>query len=83
MDPSRHSNLLGKPKEGVHSHRIFGLAAVDLGLTFLVAYVCAKWWGWSPWVTFVGLVLIGIGIHGFFGVDTELNSLLGLSKKHT
>lgn len=82
VDLTRYRNIFGEPDKGVHSYRIFGLAAVDLGLTILAAYLASRAWDWNFLMTFLGLVLIGIGIHGLFGVDTALNKWLGVAKEY-
>lgn len=81
MDPTKYRHIFGEPKKGVHSKRLLGIALVDLGLTALAAYIIAIILKANPLVIFVGLIILGIGIHGFFGVDTELNRWLGLTKK--
>lgn len=81
MDLTKYRNIFGEPKKGVHSARIFGLALFDLSLTALGAYligICTKT---NPILVFIGLIFIGIGVHGFFGVNTALNEKLGISKE--
>ena len=39
----KYQDALGVPNKGIHSYRIFGTAAVDLGLTVLLAYVTARY----------------------------------------
>jgi hypothetical protein len=80
IDLTRYSKIFGEPKKGIHSTRIFGLAAVDLGLTVLAAFILSSSLKWNFWVTLLGLVVLGIGIHGLFGVNTQLNEWLGLNK---
>lgn len=79
------SEIFGKPREGIHSTRIFGLAAVDLGLTVVAAVIIVKWgWcggkkGWGEVVgVFAALMCMAVAIHYLFGVKTALNEKLGL-----
>ena len=34
----KYSGILGKPREGIHSFRIFDIAIVDVILTFVLAW---------------------------------------------
>ena len=81
MDLTKYRNIFGEPGKGVHSTRIFGLALFDLALTAVGAYLISKWIHINPILAFIGLIFIGIGIHGFFGVNTQLNRWLGISKE--
>lgn len=81
FDLTKYRNIFGEPHKGVHSFRVFGLAAFDLGLTLVASWVIAKYWGYNFVWTFLGLLLVGIGIHGLFGVQTQLNGWLGLNKE--
>lgn len=75
-------DALGKPGEGLHSYRIGGLAAVDLLLTGIAAYFISRkaspllGLGWAPTtiLVFLVLVLIAIGVHRAFCVNTQLNA---------
>lgn len=81
MDLTKYRNIFGEPRKGIHSTRLFGLALFDLALTAAGAYLFSVWTGINPFLAFIGLIFIGIGIHGFFGVDTQLNRWLGISKE--
>jgi hypothetical protein len=81
-DLTRYSNIFGEPRKGVHSYRFLGIAIVDFALTVLAAYGISKIWNWNFMATLFGLIFIGIGIHGIFGVNTALNEWLGVSKKY-
>lgn len=81
MDLTKYRNIFGEPKKGVHSVRIFGLALFDLSLTALGAYLIGIYTKTNPILVFIGLIFIGIGVHGFFGVNTQLNESLGISKE--
>lgn len=70
------SEIFGKPNEGFHAQRIFGVAAVDLLLTALVALVISFYSRFSFLVVFVALMFLGVVAHWIFGVDTALNKKL-------
>jgi hypothetical protein len=72
----KYRDALGIPGTGVHSHRVAGVAAVDLGLTVLAAVVAAWWFDWSFGYTFVGLMILGILVHRAFCVRTALMDFL-------
>ena len=67
------ANIFGKPNEGIHKYRIFGVAAVDLALTVAAAYFYAARKNKSFGKTLVTLIALGIFLHRIFGVNTALN----------
>lgn len=81
MDLTKYRNIFGEPKKGIHSVRVLGISLFDVVLTGLGAYLIGRWTGSNPYLVFVGLIFLGIGVHGFFGVNTQLNSWLGISKE--
>lgn len=83
VDLTRYRNIFGEPGKGAHSRRLFGVAVVDSALTVAAAYVLARVLKMNFWITLMGLILIGIGIHGLFGVNTALNKWLGLTKEYS
>lgn len=70
-------DLFGKPREGVHRYRMFGLAAVDLILTLLLAWVIARLTQKSVLWVFVALMVLSILFHLLFGVRTAVIEKLG------
>ena len=84
---SQYRDIVGKPIEGIHAHRVAGFATVDVGLTVLLTLL-PTWalhrWARVPYLLafvlgFVGLILLAIFIHYIFGVRTRLNTLLGVA----
>lgn len=69
----------GAPGTGVHSARVFGIAAFDLLLTIAAALAIASATGWNGWLVFAALIVLGIGVHWLFCVPTALNTALGLT----
>ena len=91
--PCRHRDALGRPGEGFHRARIFGLAAWDMAATLAAACVVVLivWaaalrgrrtgaaLGISFGVlvgSFLGLWLLGTGLHWLFCVNTPIMRLL-------
>jgi len=74
------ANIFGKPKEGIHKYRIFGLAGVDVFFTILAAVFI--WWIWGDYSllflckTLLGLFLVSILCHRFFCVRTTIDRFL-------
>jgi hypothetical protein len=75
----RHANSLGRPGQGLHRPRVFGLAAVDLGLALGLAAVASPLvpvqppWGKFA-VSVVCVCALGVAAHEVFGVRTALNN---------
>jgi len=67
------ADLFGKPNEGIHKPRIFGLAAVDVLLTVLAAKFIAARGKKNFGKVLLQLVAAGIALHRIFGVNTALN----------
>jgi len=75
----QYSDIFGKPREGVHAHRmIFDLAFIDVALTFVLAYLI---WvntntNFSYWQVLLMTVLTGIVLHRVFCVRTTIDLML-------
>jgi len=82
MDLCQYSDMLGVPNQGVHSYRIFGLAAIDVILLIVGALILYwglnKWFGWntSYVVYLVVFFVLGIILHRLFCVRTTIDKLL-------
>jgi len=72
MDLAKYKNILGKPKEGFHRARLFGLARNDILGTIVVALLISHSSFSKFLATFLLLFIIGIYLHWIFGVDTAL-----------
>lgn len=71
------SNLGGLPREGVHSYRIMDVAVVDVAATAVGAYGISKLTGYSFFSSFIGLFLLGEGLHYMFNVPTKVMEEMG------
>lgn len=78
MDLTKYKNVLGKPKEGFHKARLFGLARNDLLGTIFIAFLISHSSFSKFLATFLLLMIIGTYLHWIFGVDS---ALLGWLKK--
>jgi hypothetical protein len=68
-----YKDIFGKPREGVHEARVFGLAAIDVLFTLIAALLLPG----NKLRNFVLLVILGCILHALFGVDSELNRRIG------
>jgi len=76
MDLTKYKNILGVPKKGIHSYRLFGVAIADVIMTFVGAIILSWLFRWNPWITLIALFLLGIVLHHIFGVRTTIDKLL-------
>jgi len=70
-------NMFGKPKEGVHSYRVFNIAIVDVILSFILAVIIS----WmvpvlTVPVSFLLVLILGIISHKIFCVNTTVNKTI-------
>ena len=77
----KYSDMFGRPAEGVHRHRIGGLAAVDLIATAGAAVLFTLFaLGQKDIVigllVFLILIILGILAHEAFCVDTRFNAFI-------
>lgn len=71
-------NALGIPGEGVHSYRIFGLAAFDIIATIIVAIISSFYTNTSFALNFLGWFILGEVLHYVFCVKTAFLKLISL-----
>jgi len=80
----KYKDLLGKPKEGLHSIRIFNIAAVDVLLTLILAFIISRFIKITSvsltnfWICLLLLILLSIFLHTIFCVETTITRKLGL-----
>jgi len=65
-------DVLGKPSQGVHAYKLFGIAVVDVLLTLGLAFGISKGFGTPFWSTLLSVFLIGEGLHLLLGVETTI-----------
>ena len=72
-----YANILGKTNEGIHSYRIFDLAAVDLVMTLTAAFLASRYINtYSVLANFILLWIIGIAFHLMFCVKTPITNFI-------
>jgi hypothetical protein len=76
LDLCQYKSIFGNPSEGVHSTRIFGVAAVDLILTILAAIMISRYFKTDLFKTTLIIFIIGILAHRLFCVNTTINKLI-------
>ena len=74
----KYKDILGKPKTGIHSYRIFDIAIVDVILTILFAkfiqyYICKQT---NIWIIIIFTFILGIIMHRVFCVKTTIDKIL-------
>ena len=68
----KYKDIFGKPGEGIHKHRIFGFATVDLIATVVLSIIIGLMMRISPPKIFLFLIILSVFIHRLFCVDTAL-----------
>jgi hypothetical protein len=70
---SEFKDIFGAPNTGVHKYRMFGLAAVDLIGTVVIAYAINGFViNYALLFIFIILMILSVIIHKAFGVETAL-----------
>lgn len=72
----KYKDILGKPKKGIHSYRLFNIAVADVALTLIVSKLISVYTKISVYKTFIVLFLLGILLHRLFCVRTTIDKLL-------
>ena len=72
----KYKNLFGKIGEGIHSHRIFNIAIMDVIQTILLGLFIAWITKISVYYTIPGAFLLGIVAHRLFCVRTTVDKIL-------
>ena len=71
-------NLFGEPNQGIHSHRLCGIAYIDVLLTILGAYLIHK--AFYPeteyYKVLLFLFILGIILHRIFDVKTTVDRFI-------
>jgi hypothetical protein len=76
MSLCQYKDIFGKINEGVHKHRLFGVAIVDVILTVLIGYFIARKYDYSLFHVLLVLFIIGIISHRVFCVRTTVDKLI-------
>jgi hypothetical protein len=76
MDLCKYSDIIGKPKEGIHSYRIFDISIVDVAVTILFIIFLYYLLNKPLMYIFTVVILIGIIVHKLFCVNSTINMLV-------
>jgi hypothetical protein len=73
----QYKDILGKPRKGIHSYRIFNIAIVDVLLTIIGAYVIYLFFPKiNYFVILILFFILGIILHKIFCVRTTIDKYL-------
>ena len=73
----KYKNILGAPKKGIHSIRIFNIAIIDVLLTIFISYLISLFkpkWNFS--IILLSLFILGIILHRLFCIKTTIYKIL-------
>ena len=72
----KYKDFFGKPKEGIHSYRIFNIAIVDVLATILLAFFIHYIFYFNFLYILLLLLLFSVVLHRMFCVRTTIDKLL-------
>lgn len=73
---TKYKDIFGKPNEGLHAHRIFGFAAVDIILTIIAAIIISTYWNYTFISALIGLFIVAQVLHYLVGVETAFIKMM-------
>jgi len=76
MSLCKYKDSFGKPGEGAHKYRLFGLAIVDVILTIVISLIIAWFWGKKIWMILLAFFILGEILHILFCVKTPITNFL-------
>jgi len=76
MSLCKYKNILGAPGTGVHSYRLFGVAIVDVIMTFILAWVLNLFIKTNYFVVLIFCFCLGIILHKLFCVETTIGKIV-------
>ena len=72
----QYKDIFGKEGEGIHSYRLFDMAAVDLIGTLLLCFYISFLTRTNILIVTVSIFLLAIMMHRLFCVNTTINKKL-------
>ena len=78
MSKCPYKYVLGIPGQGVHALRLGGISFNDTWMTVVAAALIDYFYGYSFWMTLVGLFVLGEVLHYLFGVQTAFLTMIGV-----
>ena len=76
MNLCKYKDIFGKPKEGIHSYRLFNLAISDIVLTIIASYIISQITNFDYMNVLIITFIIGILLHKVFCVSTTINNII-------
>ena len=76
MNFCKYKDIIGKPRKGVHSIRLFDFAIIDIIVTIIGGYVISKYTQYEFYKVLLVLFVLTIISHKLFCVDSKLNSII-------
>ena len=70
MGLCKYKDIFGKPNEGVHKHRLFNIAIVDMSFTIIAAAIIAYFI--TPKTNGIEITNKGVNMEGGFPINTYL-----------
>lgn len=80
---AEYKDILGVPREGIHSLRFLDFAVMDFAMTFVGACIIAYFVKINVILIFIYLFILGEYLHIIFCVDTKFLSIFFNLKKDT
>ena len=77
--PCPYSQILGIPKQGVHSKRIFGLSLNDIIATIIAATITSYFMKVNFIYSLITWFIAGEILHYIFGVQSEFLTRVGIT----
>jgi hypothetical protein len=74
-----YADILGRPREGIHSWHILGVAVVDVGLTVALTKAIQYRYKTSFGGTLIAVTVVAELFHYVIGVDTNVMRFAGLT----
>jgi accessory gene regulator protein AgrB len=72
----KYKDIFGKPNQGIHSTRMFGIAVVDVLVVIGVAYLISYFSGYNFWIVLAISFFTGIFVHRLFCVRSAVDKAL-------
>ena len=80
---AQYKDILGVPREGIHSIRVYDYAIMDFIMTFVGACIIAYFFKINVFLVFLYLFILGEYLHILFCVDTKFLSIFFNLKNDT
>ena len=80
---AQYKDILGVPREGIHSMRVYDFAIIDFIMTFVGACIIAYFFKMNVFLVFLYLFILCEYLHILFCVDTKFLSIFFNLKKDT